>query len=74
MSITEPILRPDPRSDAESPDDVSTKVDPGGGSDTVRRFLEVRSLTDALAERLSPEDQTPQSMTELVPRNGIGRM
>ncbi|MDS1116801.1 ergothioneine biosynthesis protein EgtB [Gordonia westfalica] len=67
MSITEPILRPDPRSDAESPDDVSTKVDPGGGSDTVRRFLEVRSLTDALAERLSPEDQTPQSMTEASP-------
>ncbi len=66
MSITEPTVRPDPRSGAGSPDVEPPGVD-AGGSDTVRRFLDVRSRTDALAERLSPEDQTPQSMTEASP-------
>ncbi len=32
-----------------------------------QRFREVRELTDLLADRLSPEDQTPQSMTEASP-------
>ncbi len=68
MSITESTVRPDPRSDPESPPVARPPgVATADGPDTVRRFLEVRSLTDALAERLSPEDQTPQSMTEASP-------
>ncbi|KAF0971181.1 MULTISPECIES: ergothioneine biosynthesis protein EgtB [Gordonia] len=67
MSITEPTVRPDPRSDPESPVARPPGIATADGPDTVRRFLEVRSLTDALAERLSPEDQTPQSMTEASP-------
>ncbi|MBY4573030.1 sulfatase maturase [Gordonia paraffinivorans] len=51
MSITESAVRPEKQS----------------GADPVRRYLEVRALTDHLAERLSPEDQTPQSMTEASP-------
>lgn len=33
----------------------------------LERFHEVRALTDALTRDLSPEDQTPQSMTEASP-------
>lgn len=32
-----------------------------------QQFRQVRELTDRLADRLSPEDQTPQSMTETSP-------
>ncbi|GAA1482605.1 ergothioneine biosynthesis protein EgtB [Gordonia sinesedis] len=36
-------------------------------SSPARRFLDVRALTDELTSTLSPEDQTPQSMTEASP-------
>jgi ergothioneine biosynthesis protein EgtB len=39
-------------------------------SDTLhltQRFLDVRATTDALSDRLSPEDQTPQSMPDASP-------
>ncbi|MBD0863327.1 ergothioneine biosynthesis protein EgtB [Gordonia sp. zg691] len=58
VSITEPTVRPGA---------TSTPGAGGANADTVRRFLDVRSLTDALAQRLSAEDQTPQSMTEASP-------
>lgn len=50
--------------------DVTTEpragVEPRAGT-AIERFLQVRSLTDLLASRLSPEDQIPQSMTAASP-------
>ena len=63
MSITEPSVRP------QSTDTRSAESPPANGvvTDVARRYLDVRALTDTLSERLSPEDQTPQSMTEASP-------
>ncbi|MGW8813916.1 ergothioneine biosynthesis protein EgtB [Gordonia terrae] len=65
MSITEPSIRPEsshgvPVNGAASPTHNSR-------TDAAQRFVDVRALTDTLASRLSPEDQTPQSMTEASP-------
>ncbi|MFE0751871.1 ergothioneine biosynthesis protein EgtB [Gordonia sp. NPDC058843] len=68
MSITESSYR-SPSTEPRPVVDASTEVPAPHGvvTDVARRFLDVRALTDTLAERLSPEDQTPQSMTEASP-------
>ncbi len=49
--------------EAAAPQGSVTSPAPGIGE----RFRAVRALTEQLASRLSPEDQTPQSMTEASP-------
>lgn len=58
MSITEPVSSTSPNGNTVT----SRGVDP-----VISRFLRVRSMTDTLTSSLSPEDQTPQSMTDASP-------
>ncbi|MCF8587813.1 ergothioneine biosynthesis protein EgtB [Gordonia liuliyuniae] len=46
---------------------ISVRRSTTAESGPIERFRHVRSLTDLLTERLSAEDQTPQSMTEASP-------
>lgn len=57
MSITERIVPDTAAPDIAAPDSAAP----------ADRFTQVRALTDRLSASLSPEDQTPQSMTEASP-------
>ncbi|TMC49332.1 MAG: ergothioneine biosynthesis protein EgtB [Chloroflexi bacterium] len=48
-------------------DSVWSRTLPDTGRSTASRFLQVRDLTEALAEPLSAEDQTVQSMPDVSP-------
>ena len=65
MSITEPSIRPESSHDV--PVNGAASPTQNSRTDAAQRFVDVRALTDTLASRLSPEDQTPQSMTEASP-------